>query len=76
MAADDDRVEEDLGTGDNGSARRGGKVVDGISPRADDPTTPQAAADRAKASNKRMRDAGFGDHKGADIDGEPTSRTR
>ena len=72
MASQEDKAkaEEELGTGTGSSARPGGKAADGIAPRPGDPTTPQAAARRAAASNKRMREGGFGDHKGADIDGD------
>ena len=50
--------------GANQSARLGAQAKGGVAPQPGDPTSPKEAAARAAESNKRMAEAGFGDHKG------------
>ncbi|SFR80597.1 hypothetical protein [Sphingomonas jatrophae] len=52
----------------NRGGRPGAQAKGGVDPQAGDPDTPLAARERAEAEDRAMRDAGFGDDKGASID--------
>jgi hypothetical protein len=59
----------------NTGPRPGGQAKGGNTPRADDPATPKQAAEQAAASNKEMRERGFGDHKGENFGSDGTADT-
>ena len=56
----------DLGT-QNAAARPGGHAKGGIDPAPGDPASPQASDDANRDARSAMRDAGFGDDKGAEF---------
>lgn len=49
------------------TARAGGQAKGGVVAQPGDPTSPKQAAERSKALNEKMADAGFGDHKGEEF---------
>ena len=51
----------------NASARPGAEARGGIDPHPGDPTSPAAAAERAKARKRALEEGGFGDDKGERI---------
>lgn len=48
----------------NASTRAGALAKGGITAQPGDPTSPKQAAARSAKLNQKMREAGFGDHKG------------
>lgn len=45
------------------TVRAGDQARGGIAAQPGDPTSPKQAAERSRALNEKMADAGFGDHK-------------